>query len=138
HRDRNFWAVYNGGVDGDKCEGSVWYGGIHGPLPNGGRLNVFNSWASNRRSDPSGILFERNFRHPLITPEVIRASRKMADFQGLNGLYFSGQYTTGMDLQESAVYSAMKVAERLAPESTALASLRARLEQRGRSNVSYD
>ncbi len=138
HRDRNFWAVYNGGVDGDKCEGSVWYGGIHGPLPNGERLNVFKSWASNRRSDPSEILFERNFRHPLITPEVIRASRKMADFQGLNGLYFSGQYTTGMDLQESAVYSAMKVAERLAPESTALASLRARLEQRGRSNVSYD
>jgi len=138
HSDRGLWAVYNGGVDGDKCEGSVWYGGIRGKLSNGKNLDLFKSWASRRRADPSNVLLERTFQHPLITPAAIRAARAIKDFQGLNGLYFSGQFTSGFDLQESALYSAIKVAESLAPESTALASLRTRLEQRGRTGISYD
>jgi hypothetical protein len=43
-----------------------------------------------------------------------------------------------MDLQETAVYSAMKVAEALAPASPFLLALRARMEHRGRGNISYD
>jgi hypothetical protein len=43
-----------------------------------------------------------------------------------------------MDLQESALYSAMQVAEALAPGSRTLASLHARLTARGRSGISYD
>jgi hypothetical protein len=58
--------------------------------------------------------------------------------QGRKGLYFSGHYTTGMDLQESALYSAMKVAEALAPGSRTLASLKTRLSARGRTGISYD
>lgn len=138
HRDRNLWAAYNGLVDGNACEGSVWYGGIHQKLPSGGTIDVFKSWASRRYADPSNILYERRFVHPLITPEGIRAARKLRTFQGRNGLYFSGQHTTGMDLQESAVYSAMKVAEALAPASPTLLALRARLASRGRGNVNYD
>jgi predicted NAD/FAD-binding protein len=138
HKDRNFWAVYNGGIDGAECEGSVWYGGIHGKLPSGATVNIFKSWAHHRRADPTNILFERRFRHPLITPEVVRATRSLQAFQGRNGLYFSGQHTTGMDLQESAVYSAMKVAKAIAPNSANLASLNARLALRNRTGISYD
>ncbi|GEM_PF-1949498 len=138
HRDRNFWAVYNGMVDGSMCEGSVWYGGIHPKLPTGGTIDVFKSWAQHRYADPTTILYERRFRHPLITPESIRAARKLRSFQGRNGLYFSGQHTCGMDLQESAVYSAMQVAGALAPASPSLLSLRARLQARGRTGVNYD
>ena len=43
-----------------------------------------------------------------------------------------------MDLQESALYSAMKVAEAMAPASRTLASLNARLAARGRAGISYD
>ncbi|MDB5047557.1 MAG: hypothetical protein JWO30_628 [Fibrobacteres bacterium] len=138
HRDKNLWAAYNGLVDGNACEGSVWYGGIHEKLPSGATIDVFKSWASRRYADPANILYERRFVHPLITPEGIRAARTLRTFQGRNGLYFSGQHTTGMDLQESAVYSAMKVANALAPTSSSLLALRARLERRGRSNVNYD
>jgi predicted NAD/FAD-binding protein len=138
HKDRAFWAVYNAGVDGLECEGSVWLGGIHEKLPSGATIDVFKSWAEERRADPTNILLERRFRHPLITAECIRASRALRALQGRNGLYFSGQSTTGMDLQEAAVYSAMKVADALAPASPSLASLRARLDLRGRSGISYD
>jgi uncharacterized protein len=138
HRDKNFWAVYNGLVDGKACEGSVWYGGIHQKLPSGATIDVFKSWASRRYADPANILYERRFVHPLITPEGIRAARTMRSFQGRNGLYFSGQHTTGMDLQEAAVYSAMNVATALAPTSPSLLALRARMQSRGRNNINYD
>jgi predicted NAD/FAD-binding protein len=138
HSDRANWATYNAGVDGIECEGSAWLGGIHEKLPTGGTVDVFKSWAQRRRADPTNILLERRFKHPLITRDAIAAARSLRAFQGRNGLYFSGQYTTGVDAQETALYSAIQVAKALAPSSPQLASLNARLAQRGRSNISYD
>jgi uncharacterized protein len=133
HRDRSNWAAYNAGVDGLDCEGSAWVGALQGT-----GASVFKSWAQRRRADPKHILLERRFKHPLITRSTIEAARALRPFQGRNGLYFSGQYTTGMDLQESALYSAMQVAEALAPGSPTLASLKTRLSARGRAGISYD
>ena len=113
--DRRNWAAYNAGVRGRQCEGSVWYGALHQKLPSGATIDVFKSWAQRRRADPRHILLERRFKHPLISQSTIRAARALSPLQGRDGLYFSGQYTTGFDSQESAVYSAMKVAESLAP-----------------------
>jgi predicted NAD/FAD-binding protein len=138
HRDRGNWAAYNAGVDGRECEGSAWLGALHERLPSGGTIDVFKSWAQRRRADPTQILLERRFKHPLIRRSTIKAARALRPLQGRHGLYFSGQYTTGMDLQESAVYSAMQVAESLAPGSQTLASLKARLTTRGRAGISYD
>jgi uncharacterized protein len=138
HPDRDLWTVYNGEVAGAECEGSVWLGPFHPALPDGTTVDVFKSWAQRRASDPADVLLERRFRHPLITPEVIRTTRALQTTQGRNGLYFCGQYTTGMDLQEAAVYSAMRVADALAPDSATLASLRTRLELRGHGDVSYE
>ncbi|HXI56643.1 MAG TPA: hypothetical protein VNO55_11330, partial [Polyangia bacterium] len=138
HKDRANWAAYNAGVDGLECEGSSWLGALHEKLPSGGTIDVFKSWAQRRRADPTQILLERRFKHPLISKTTIQAARGLRPLQGRRGLYFSGQYTTGMDLQESAVYSAIKVTEALAPGSATLASLKTRLAARGRSGVSYD
>jgi predicted NAD/FAD-binding protein len=131
HRDRGSWAAYNTAVDGVRCEGSAWLGAL------GADVRVFKSWAT-RRADPKQILLARRFKHPLITRSTIKAARALRSHQGRHGLYFSGQYTTGMDLQESALYSAMRVAEALAPASRTLASLETRLAARGRVGISYD
>ena len=137
-RDRRNWAVYNAGVHGRQCEGSVWYGALHQRLPSGQTIDVFKSWADRRRADPKHILLERRFKHPRITRSTIQAARALRPLQGRHGLYFSGQYTTGFDSQESAVYSAMKVAESLAPASQTLASLKTLLAARGLAGISYD
>ncbi len=137
-RDRPNWAVYNAGVRGRQCEGSVWYGALHQKLPSGRTIDVFKSWADRRRADPKHILLERRFKHPLIRRSTIQAARALGPLQGRNGLYFSGQYTTGFDSQESAVYSAMKVAESLSPRSQTLASLKSLLAARGLAGISYD
>ena len=132
-RDRRNWAAYNAGVRGRESEGSAWLGALQET-----GVHVFKSWATRRRADPKHILLERGFKHPLITRSTIKAARALRSHQGRHGLYFSGHYTTGMDLQESAVYSAMQVAEALAPHSRRLASLDARLSRRGRAGISYD
>jgi uncharacterized protein len=137
-RARSNWAAYNAGVAGRECEGSVWYGALHQRLPSGGTIDVFKSWAMRRRADPTHILLARRFKHPLINRSMIRAARSLRPRQGQGGLYFSGQYTTGFDSQESAVYSAIKVAESLAPRSRTLVSLKTRLAARGRAGISYD
>ena len=72
----------------------------------------------------------------MISRSAIRAARALRPLQGRHGLYFSGQYTTGFDSQESAVYSAIKVAESLAPASQTLRSLKARLGARTDSPAS--
>ena len=138
HRDRRNWAAYNAGVDGLNCEGSAWLGALQETSASGASVDVFKSWAQRRRADPKHILLERRFKHPLITRSTIKAARALRPLQGRKGLYFSGQYTTGMDLQESALYSAMQVAEALAPGSRTLASLKTRLSARGRAGISYD
>ena len=138
HRDRSNWGAYNAGVDGLECEGSAWLGALQEQSASGATVHVFKSWAQRRRSDPKHILLERRFRHPVISRSTIKAARALRPLQGRKGLYFSGQYTTGMDLQESALYSAMKVAEALAPASQTLASLKTRLSARGRAGISYD
>jgi predicted NAD/FAD-binding protein len=136
--DRTNWAAYNAGVTGQECEGSVWLGAFHHTLPSGGTVDVFKSWATRRRADPRHVLLERRFQHPQINRAAIEAARALHRWQGRDGLYFSGQYTTGFDSQESAVYSAMKVAESLAPGSRSLASLQRRLRAHGRAGISYD
>jgi len=138
HPDRRNWGAYNAGVRGLECEGSAWLGALQEQSAAGAKVHVFKSWATRRRADPKHILLERRFKHPLISRSTIKAARALRPHQGRKGLYFSGQYTTGMDLQESALYSAMQVAKELAPGSRTLASLERRLSARGRSGISYD
>jgi uncharacterized protein len=135
--DRSNWEVYNAGILGFQCEGSVWYGALHQPLPSGQTIDVFKSWAERRRADPTQILLQRRFQHPRINSSAIEAARALAPIQGRDGLYFSGVYTTGFDSQESAVWSAMQVAESLAPGSQTLAALKTLLAARGLAGVSY-
>lgn len=131
-----YWCVYNGGINRGECEGSVWLGGIHTDIP--GEQKLFKSWSSNRDKDPENILAERTFYHPWITPQAVAASRSIRDWQGHEGVWFSGQFTTGMDLQEASLYSAFKVAEQLNPHSSRITALKTRLSERGITDINYD
>lgn len=136
--DRSYWTAYNAGVTMGECEGSAWVGALHDPLRSGAPLDLFKSWAMRRSADPERIVFQREFKHPLISPRTVAAARKLQRHQGRRGLYFSGSYTTGSDLQETALWSAMRVAEDLAPRSRKLVSLKKRMEAKGIAGVSYD
>jgi predicted NAD/FAD-binding protein len=112
-RDRRAWTLYNAAVDDGSCEGSVWLGKIQPREADGSRLSLFKSWATRRGDEPREPLAERMFRHPLITPDWIRRARRLARWQGVNGLWFAGQFTEEADLQETALVSGERVAAAL-------------------------
>ena len=135
HRDRRNWVLANVGVEtgsagrarrgaepDGRSELSIWLGAGSGKT-NGRTLDLFKSWTTYRRQAPKEVLFERTFQHSIKTPAMIDASRRLRSFQGTEGLWFAGHFTSGIDLQESALCSAMDVVRSLCSSSPRLAAL---------------
>ncbi|QPP10225.1 NAD(P)-binding protein [Streptomyces bathyalis] len=136
--DKGYWSVQNAAADGRHCETSIWIGAYHGTQDLASRPSIFKSWAAHRATDPAEVLAERRFRHPLSTPRSLRAARDMMAHQGERNLYFAGSFTTITDLQESALYSGLKVAESLNPDGARLTSFKQRLADDDLLDTSYD
>lgn len=136
--DQNYWCTHNAAVDGDSCEASVWLGSARKNARTGKPIQLFKSWALKRELQPRDILAERTFLHPLLSPDTMRATKELRNWQGFKGLFFTGHYTTLTDLQESALYSGVAVAKILNPASPRLQSLQQRLAKAGHKDVSYD
>jgi predicted NAD/FAD-binding protein len=129
HQDRRNWALANVGVthrdDSERSELSIWMGALPAHV-HSRQLDVFKSWTTYRDKHPSEVLFERTFQHSIKTPAMIAASRRLRGWQGRDGLWFAGHFTSGIDLQESALRSAMEVGRSLSPASPNLVALERR------------
>lgn len=136
--DRDYWSVQNAAAGGPNCETSIWIGAYYGTDDPATKPSIFKSWAASRAADPAELLAARRFRHPLSTPRSLAAARDMLAFQGDRNLYFAGSYTTVTDLQETAVYSGLKVAESLNPQGPELTSFKQRLSDDDLLDLSYD
>ena len=144
HRDpvympasRRDWCSHNAAVDGDTCEASMWLGSFRTNPRTGQPVQLFKSWASKRHVEPADVLAEQIFLHASLTPGTLRATQELVRWQGFNGLYFAGQFTTLTDLQETALFSGMSVARTLSPTSRSLQDLEKRLVSAGQADVSY-
>jgi len=144
HRDpvympanRRDWCSHNAAVDVDTCEASMWLGSFRKNPRTGQPVQLFKSWASNRRVEPADVLAEQIFQHASLTPATLRAAHELERWQGFKGLHFAGQFTTLTDLQETALSSAMSVARTLSPTSKTLRALDKRLVSTGHADVSY-
>jgi hypothetical protein len=141
-RERADWSLYNVGVyvaEAGKdwtAEGSVWHR-PESPRAGGQSTGIFKSWVTRRQSFPA-FIYTRKFKHPFMTPDLLNATRELKRVQGKNGLWFSGHFTTGFDLQESAVFSAMQVAGAINPQSATLKTFKDQIRQRGLDTISYD
>jgi predicted NAD/FAD-binding protein len=120
HGDRRNWVLANVGVETGN-ELSIWLGAGFGKT-----LDVWKSWTTYRRQAPREVLFERTFQHSIKTPAMMDAARRLRSFQGTEGLFFAGHFTSGIDLQESALCSAMDVTRSLSPSSPRLMALTSR------------
>lgn len=140
--DKDYWSVQNaaaGAAGGLNCETSIWIGAYYGDSDDPAtKPDIFKSWAAHRETEPAELLADRRFMHPLATPRSLGAARDMLTHQGERNLYFAGSFTTITDLQETAVYSGLKVAESLNPEGPELTSFKQRLADDDLLDVSYD
>ncbi|WP_329538534.1 FAD-dependent oxidoreductase (plasmid) [Streptomyces sp. NBC_01450] len=105
------WSSFNITRDGEFCEASISYARLRGDIP------VYKSWVLHRREEPKQLLASMDFRHPLITPDFVQAQGDLQRCNGDDGLWFAGSHVFDVDSQESALYSALMIATKLAPAS---------------------
>jgi len=115
-RDRAAWSVVNVRTDGAHSQLSIW-----SPAR---RIPVFKSWVTYDDELPQPLYATATYRHGLIDTTYFDAQRRLRPLQGAHGVSLAGLYTADADSHESAILSAVAVAERLAPGSARLAALK--------------
>jgi uncharacterized protein len=129
--DRRFWSFDNVEVANGWGQGSLWYGAVHPPFADGGTVDIFKSWTTNRSTAPQSAVYTQDFRHALTTPEATRAQEALDPLQGRRGLWFAGSHCLEVDSQDTALRSAMRIADALAPRSAHYLALKAKLNVPG-------
>jgi predicted NAD/FAD-binding protein len=117
--DPSWWSFLNARVEGTHCEASMQLDSVLGV--NG----LWKSWITHR-APPQQLLASADFVHVVPSPDGIRAQRLLATQQGRGGLWYAGGYTLPFDSQETALLSALTVAEGLAGGSARTRQLRRR------------
>lgn len=132
-QDKKYWCSHNAAAEVDNCEGSVWMGSGQ---PDG--IQVFKSWANSRPQAVKEPIAESSFTHSQFSANTLQAARELNGFPLPKGLHLAGHYTTGFELQESALYSGLKLSRSLAPDSSALKAFEERLKKDGQSETRYE
>ncbi len=110
------WSVLNIRSDGSSSSLSVWKKWKS-------QTPVFKSWITYESQLPEPLYFSTTYDHPKINLRYFDAQRSLAELQGRNNLWVAGLYTHDIDSHESAILSAVKVAQRLDPLSANLKQL---------------
>ena len=117
--DSAHWSFLNCQLQGDNfCESSMWLADVvTGALPATAE-KLWKSWTTHRLQQPAQVLHEADFMHMLPTPASIQAQTDARQLQGKTGLWFAGGYLFPYDAQETALLSAIEVANGLNGGST--------------------
>lgn len=118
HRDldqmpahRGLWGIANYQFTLDrKPRTTIWSGRRF-------RRDVFRSWLREDEAPHPSTLHTAEYRHIVMTPAHHGRQERLAALQGTAGLYAAGMYTGGIDNHESALRSALRVAQALAPDA---------------------
>lgn len=102
--DTRLWSFLNAQVNGTTCEASMWMDPVLGTS------GLWKSWVTHR-APPAAPVATASFKHVLPDVDGVAAQRLLAGLQGRGGLWFAGGYTQSFDSQETALRSAMTVAE---------------------------
>jgi predicted NAD/FAD-binding protein len=117
--ERADWSNVQLVRDGNECAIHEWNG-------HGRDVDVFRSWITHAARLPAAdkVVLSMDYRHGKPTPEYFVSQSALVEFQGRAGLWFAGLWTRGLDNHESALASAIRIAEELAPQSKRLTVFR--------------
>ncbi|WP_243076182.1 FAD-dependent oxidoreductase [Microbacterium sp. SS28] len=109
------WSIVNARWDGTHSHLSIWN-------PERG-LPVFRSWVTFDERMPQPLYATATYEHLAPTVEHFDAQRELKQLRGHGDVWLAGLYTDDADSHESAVRSAVTIAQRLAPDSPRLRKL---------------
>ncbi|MCA9544715.1 MAG: FAD-dependent oxidoreductase [Myxococcales bacterium] len=116
-RRRRHWCNANFDLTLDaRPRTTIWSGRATG-------LPVFRTWLRPGEDPPPSTSHLAEYRHVAMVPEHLHRQARIAALQGDGGVWAAGMYTAGVDNHESALRSALRVAERLAPGAERVAWL---------------
>jgi predicted NAD/FAD-binding protein len=116
-RRRRHWSVFNTGFDDVHSASTVWKPWNAGTRP------IFRSWVTYENHLPTPLYALRTYEHPKVTRAYFEAQRALHEMQGQDNVWLAGVYTHDVDCHESAVLSAVHVAEQIAPATERLLAL---------------
>jgi predicted NAD/FAD-binding protein len=106
-----YWSFLNCQPHGANfCEASMWLADVITGAPPATAAKLWKSWTTHRSSQPGQVLHQADFMHMLPTPASIQAQAETRRLQGRTGLWFAGGYLFPYDAQETALLSAIEVA----------------------------
>jgi predicted NAD/FAD-binding protein len=118
--DSTYWEPVNTVVNtpDQTITFSAWLGALRPPYGSGQQIPVFKSWGA-PGLDPascSSAFYSHSHNVLLPTTTFMQLRRQLLSaYQGQNGLFFAGGWTTWFDSQEAALLSAMDIVGRLSP-----------------------
>ena len=115
-RDRRDWCEANIRYDDRSSSFTMWKGWKS-------EHPVFRSWVTFDDELPSPLHGLATYRHARVDRAYFTARDELVQRQGEDRLWVAGVHAYGIDCHESAVMSAVRIAERLAPTSANLAAL---------------
>jgi len=119
-----YWSFCNAEVQAGHCDASMWLAQVLAiPLPDTA-AKLWKSWVTHRTHLPSKILYQAQFRHMLPTPASLKSQTSLLTFQGQGNLWFAGGYLKPYDSQETALVSALEIAQAMLVDSTRVSALR--------------
>lgn len=122
-----FRSFLNCGIDGGFCEASMWMGPVLTDASPAAAARLYKSWTTHRTEQPAEVLYETSYRHVLASVATLKANARVAALQGYDRLWFAGGYLTPYDSQETALLSALSVAQGLHVASPRALMLKAAL-----------
>jgi uncharacterized protein len=109
----DYRSFFNAQIRGAYCEASMWLVNALPGAPAATAGKLWKSWITHRTQLPGQVLALTSFRHMLATPSTLQAQRMLLSKQGQGNVWFVGGYTRPYDSQETALVSAIDVAQRL-------------------------
>jgi predicted NAD/FAD-binding protein len=122
--DSKNWSFFNAEVQNGYCEASMWLAQVLAVPPPDTAAKLWKSWVTYRTGFPSQILYQAQFRHMLPTVASLHAQTSLLTFQGQGNLWFAGGYLKPYDSQETALVSALEIAQGMLVDSTRARALR--------------
>ncbi|MFN8562637.1 MAG: FAD-dependent oxidoreductase [Anaerolineae bacterium] len=113
---RKHWSTVNLRFDGTFSQMTIWKAWKS-------KNPVFRSWITHDDRQPDPLYALAKYLHPRVDAAYFGAQSALQTYQGRHNLWLAGMYMHDIDCHESAVLSAVKIAQTLAPQTSRLTEL---------------
>jgi len=114
---RKDWSVVNVTFNGHDSYATIWHGSKTGE-------DIFCSYVNPDNPLPENLHHVSTWWLPCETPQFYELQKELAKVQGINGVYFGGDYTHDIGSHEDAILSSVFAVEKIAPKTERLMQLK--------------